>query len=104
MVKIGAELLIKREEMPKRILNQTDEKETFGNRLARLRTASGHTQRSLATALGISNRMIAHYETENGNPTVYMLKKIAKALGVSGDQLLGIEKTKEAKKKTPKNT
>ena len=81
--------------MPKRLFNKPHDEnaETFGQRLARLRKAAGHTQHSLSTELGISHRMIAHYETEGGNPSVYLLSKIAKVLKVSGDVLLGTNKS-----------
>ena len=37
--------------------------ENFGQRLTRLRKLRGFTQRSLASKSGVSNRMIAYYET-----------------------------------------
>ena len=66
--------------------------ETFGQRLARLRKAAGFTQYTLADAIGISNRMVAYYESQSDHPPTHLLPAFAKALGVSADQLLGIEK------------
>jgi transcriptional regulator with XRE-family HTH domain len=66
--------------------------ETFGNRLARLRKAAGFTQYTLADAIGISNRMVAYYETQSDHPPTHLLPAFAKALSVSSDQLLGIGK------------
>ncbi len=70
--------------------------ESFGKRLARLRKAAGHSQYTLADETGISNRMIAYYETHHHPPT-HVLPIFAKVLGVTTDQLLGIEKVKEVK-------
>ena len=66
--------------------------ETFGKRLARLRKAAGFTQYTLADAIGISNRMVAYYEAQSDHPPTHLLPAFAKALGVSADQLLGLEK------------
>ena len=66
-------------------------RETFSDRLARLRRAAGLTQRELADKTGISNRMIAYYETRSGSPPIQVVQKLAPALGVSADQLLGLD-------------
>ncbi len=73
--------------------------ETFSRKLARLRKAAGYSQYTLADAMGITQRMIAHYENSNGNPPLYLLPKFAKTLGVTVDQLLGLKEVKEIKKK-----
>ena len=73
--------------------------EAFSQRLARLRKAAGYSQYTLADAMGITQRMIAHYENSQGNPPLYLLPKFAKALGVSADQLLGMKEIKEVKQK-----
>ncbi len=72
--------------------------ESFGKRLARLRKAAGYSQYSLADAVGTSQRMIAHYEIHDGNPPLHAFYKLCKALNVTADQLLGLEKVKEEKK------
>jgi transcriptional regulator with XRE-family HTH domain len=64
----------------------------FANRLAQFRKASGHSQYSLAREMGVTQRIIAHYERGKGNPPLYLFSKFAKALGVTTDQLLGLEK------------
>ena len=81
--------------MPKRKLQLKEETENFGERLARLRHAAGFSQRELAAEIGISYRMVAYYETETVHPPTHLLPLLAKALGVSSDQLLGIEPVKE---------
>ena len=66
-------------------------KETSGNRLAALRRSRGISQRELAKLTGISNRMIAYYETQAEELPEHALAKIAQAMGVSTDQLLGLK-------------
>jgi transcriptional regulator with XRE-family HTH domain len=82
--------------MPKRKYQLPETKEPFGKRLARLRKAAGHSQYTLADETGISNRMIAYYETHHHPPT-HVLPIFAKVLGITTDQLLGVEKVKKAK-------
>ncbi|MBI3783783.1 MAG: helix-turn-helix transcriptional regulator [Deltaproteobacteria bacterium] len=79
--------------MPKRKMGQRHE-ESFGVRLARLRQAAGYSQRELARELSISQRMVAYYEGETEYPPAHLLPVLAKALGVSADQLLGLATTK----------
>jgi len=80
-------------DVPKRKLGQHNE-ERFGERLARLREAAGYSQRELARELEISQRMVAYYEGESDYPPTHLLPRLAQALGVSTDQLLGLEPSK----------
>lgn len=73
--------------MGKRI--QTKEPASFGQRLAELRKAAGFTQVELAAELGISQRMVAYYESPNATPPANLLPSIATALSVSIDDLFG---------------
>lgn len=61
----------------------------FGARLAALRKAAGFTQHELAQELGVSRRMIAYYEGETEHPPAALLPGLARALGVTTDELLG---------------
>jgi transcriptional regulator with XRE-family HTH domain len=70
--------------------HKTGEFTTFGARLAELRKAAGFTQHELAAELGVSRGMIAYYESESEYPPTALLPKLALALGVSADALLGI--------------
>lgn len=65
--------------------------ESFGERLARLRQIAGYTQRSLAAEIGISNRMVAYYEAQTTRAPAHLLPVLAEAIGVSVDQLLGLD-------------
>ena len=64
-------------------------KETIGQRIARTRQAKGFTQEEPGAEIGVSKRMMSHYE--QGWPPSYVLPKVAKALGTSLDELAGLE-------------
>jgi len=83
--------------MPKRKaqLKEDEDGKGFGKRLARFRQAAGYSQRELAAEIGISYRMVAYYEKEAGHLPTDLLPVLAKVLGVSTDQLLGVEEVKE---------
>jgi len=82
--------------MPKRKITPLKEgQESFGQRLERLRKAAGYSLRELAAEIGISHRMLVYYEKHSEHPPAHLLPLLAKALGVSADQLLGLEKVKE---------
>ena len=78
--------------MGKRI--QSNQAVSFGERLAALRKAAGFTQGELAAELGISQRMVAYYESPDATPPANLLAQIAAALGISIDELFGRETTK----------
>ena len=75
--------------MAKRI--QSEASASFGTRLAELRKTAGFTQVELAGELGISQRMMAYYESPTATPPANLLPAIATALGVSIDELFGRE-------------
>ena len=72
----------------------------FGERLASLRKAAGITQTTLAEEVGISQRMMAYYESPTAYPPANLLPVFAKALGVSMEALLGVETAKRRAKAT----
>jgi transcriptional regulator with XRE-family HTH domain len=43
--------------------------------------------------------MVAYYEIQTSHPPTHLLAHLAQALGVTADQLLGIQKVKEVKQK-----
>jgi len=69
--------------------------ETIGQRLARLRRERGLTQVMLADQVGIIQALISDYERDKLRLNPDMSVKLAQALGVSTDQLLGLQPTKE---------
>ena len=60
----------------------------FAQRLKEYRKARGMTQQELADRLGVSNKSVSRWET-GGYPDVALLGPLAKALGVTVDDLLG---------------
>ncbi len=80
--------------MPKRKVELKEGEETFGERLERLRKAAGYSLRELADEIGISHRMLVYYEKHAEHPPTHLMPQLAKVLGVSTDQLLGVEKVK----------
>lgn len=70
----------------------------FGPRLAALRKAAGISQTALAAEVGISQRMMAYYESPPAQPPANLLPAIAHALGVSIETLLGVETSKRRAK------
>ena len=63
--------------------------ESTGQRIRRLRRAKGLSQETLGQRVGLSQRMMAYYEIQGGIPSADLLRKLADALGVSTDMLLG---------------
>lgn len=63
----------------------------FGKRLFSLRRARGLTQVQLAEALGTTQRVISYYETEAELPPSTAIIPLARILGVSTDELLGLK-------------
>ncbi len=70
----------------------------FGERLSSLRKAAGITQTAMAEEVGISQRMMAYYESPTAYPPANLLPLFASTLGVSVDALLGIETAKRRTK------
>ena len=73
--------------------------ETFGQRLARIRKAKSYTQVELAAKLGIIQVMVSDYERDKLRPYHEMIVRMAKALEISADELLGVKpfKSKDVK-------
>lgn len=67
----------------------------FGERLRELRHARGLTQTELGERVGLSQRMVGHYETHVKFPPVHIIPALAKALRVTADELLGLKPFKD---------
>lgn len=63
--------------------------ESLGDRLARLRKERGYTQVELAKIVGIKQTIVSDYERERIRPHIEMAARLAKALEVSVDELVG---------------
>lgn len=64
----------------------------FGERLRQLRKEKKLTQKQLASLIGVRDSVISFYELGDRTPSSDVVKKLAVALHVSSDYLLGIEK------------
>ena len=64
------------------------ESEKLGNNLKRIRTKKGITQGDIARSLGVSRGFVSNIENGKTNPTLATIAKIAKAIGVSIEELI----------------
>ena len=64
--------------------------QNLANNIKKLREAKGLSQEKLARLADVANNTLIKMESgENQNPTLATLKKVAKAFGVSVDDLIG---------------
>jgi len=71
-------------------------KESLGKRLARLRKQKGHTQIELAHKIGITQVLVSDYERGRIRPHYEMVIRLALALEVTTDELLGVKPSKNS--------
>jgi len=63
--------------------------QNLSNNIKKLREAKGLSQEKLARLADVANNTLIKMESgENQNPTLVTLKKVAKAFGVSVDDLI----------------
>jgi transcriptional regulator with XRE-family HTH domain len=65
-----------------------DEAKKLGQNLKRIRLDKGITQTSIAKALGADRSFVSNIENGKTNPTLSTISSLAKALGVSTNELL----------------
>ena len=76
---------VSREQIKNSLITNT----SSSNNIKRLREAKGLSQEKLARLADVANNTLIKMESgENKNPTLETLKKVAKALGVSVDDLI----------------
>ena len=63
---------------------------TFGTNLRRIRIEKGLSQERLGQLVGLSRRMIIHYEKYSTHPPANKVAALANALGISVEDLLKI--------------
>ncbi len=75
--------------------------ETIGERIAFFRKQRGYTQQQLAEIIGIERTLLTNYEI--GKVRLYdeMVARFALALGVSTDEILGLKKNGNQRKRAP---
>ena len=71
-------------------------KESFGQRLSRLRKEKGLTQEDIANRITISPQAVSKWENDISSPDILVLSQLADILGVTIDELLGHKNTEKA--------
>lgn len=66
--------------------------QSFAERLKKYRREKNLTQQELADRLGVSNKTVSRWESDGGYPDVPLLVPLARALGVTADDLLDGER------------
>ncbi|MBQ6544093.1 MAG: helix-turn-helix transcriptional regulator [Clostridia bacterium] len=67
----------------------------IGEQIAKYRKERHLTQEQLGEALGVTNRTVSKWESGLSSPGVDLIPPLASALGITLEQLFGIEKTNE---------
>ena len=70
------------------------EEEILGKRMARLRKEKGYTQVELARKMGLTQGLVSDYELGKLRPHPDIIIRLAKALEVTTDVLLGFKPSK----------
>lgn len=65
----------------------------FGRRLRALRNLRGFTQEALAERAAVTGKSVSEIERGEGNPTLDLIARLARALGVEPYMLLRFEET-----------
>lgn len=63
---------------------------SFGENLKKIRKEKKWSQMQLANVSGVDRALISKYENNTATPSVYTAYDIAKALGVSLENLVGV--------------
>ena len=65
--------------------------ESLGRRIVRLRLAHGMTQEHLAGLMNVSPQAVSKWENDQSAPDISLLVPLAGTLGISVDELLGVQ-------------
>ena len=68
---------------------------TLGQKIKFYRKEMGFTQGELAEIIGVSVQAVSKWETDSGMPDISQIVPLAKALNISTDTLLGLNKDSE---------
>ena len=66
-------------------------KETFGQRLSRIRKEKGFTQNEIADKVGVTSQAVSKWENDLASPDIDILLKLSEIFDISVDELLGKE-------------
>jgi transcriptional regulator with XRE-family HTH domain len=76
--------------MSESVKTKKNKRPSFGSRLAQIRKAKGLTQAELGAKIGVSQRIMNHYENKAEYPPAPKIIELAGALEMSIDELLGL--------------
>ena len=65
---------------------------SIGKNIAKYRKSLGITQEELGVKLGVTNQAVSKWESEVSMPDILLLPEIAKALGITLDDIYGLRK------------
>lgn len=83
--------------LKKRVATTREGAQAIGQRLAALRKAKGLTQIDIAQTLGLAQGLISKYERGGLLMHGELIVRFATALGVSADDILGMERKKSSR-------
>src|SRR5437764_5515322 len=69
----------------------------LGERVRAWRTEHGMTRKQLSAASGVSERYLAQLEAGEGNISVLLLRRVARAMGVAVERLITEEETQRGR-------
>ena len=69
-------------------------KETFGQRLSRIRKEKGFTQNEIADKVGVTSQAVSKWENDLASPDIDILLQLSEIFDISVDELLGKETKK----------
>ncbi len=79
--------------MPRRKETSTSDEKHIGRRLKELRLRQGMTQAQVAERVGLNQPLISQYERGDVRLHGALVARLAKALGASADEVLGLQRT-----------
>lgn len=80
-------------------MNSTTRKKEIGERIKKIRLERNLTQEQFSTMAGITRIALGNYERGERSPTIEIFERIAKALHVTTDELLGYSTPDELTRK-----
>lgn len=75
------------------VMGESSSEAVFGARLKEARERQGLSQAQLADRAEMQPSAIAHFEANRRKPSFDNVRRLAKALGISSDYLLGVQAT-----------
>ena len=76
------------EEIPNVKEDQEMQPDTMGGRIAARRKGKNLTQQQLADRLGVTNKAVSKWETNEGCPDIKLIPELCRALDMTTDELL----------------